>query len=324
MKVTPIKFVKRTYSQAQTTETKPSKNKGNKCTLICTLDSVLIKKSLESTIHVLNVKNAEGEIISVHWVNEDNTIPEVGSVLYVEYIMQETNNKSEMLLDIKISDLLVLISSYDLSYLQVLFKHAEQPKDLVRLLQFIERLHDERIKKFLIEIFQKPDIAVPFITLPASHNHHHSYPGGLLEHSIECVEWLETMIYLKLSTCEAELTLVTALLHDLGKIETMNPASQRQLVPHETLSLLLCEPFLMKLQCGWLQGADALRAMLSFSMSNNKFPKYPGLLLVKMSDQFSTSVCARNMAFADVPDNFYYGRLQTPTTTHFFNRLTVH
>ncbi len=112
--------------------------------------------------------------------------------------------------------------------------------------------------------------------MPASHKHHHSYTGGLLAHSIECAEWVENTAYSALETGEAELTLVTALLHDLGKIETMINHNSRQIVPHETLSLLLVEPFILKMQKKWQQGADTLRAMLSFSMNSEKFPNFPG------------------------------------------------
>lgn len=324
MKLKPIKSFQKNYSQSNATETKLTKKKQDeKYRLVCQLDSVLTKLSSESTAHVLNVKASDGCMISLQWANKDKPLPEIGDVLFVEFLDQKTDTNSEITSDVEISDLQVFVSSYDLSYLDMLFHHAERPKDLVRLLQFIARIHDERVQQLLTELFQEKDIAVPFITLPASHNHHHNFAGGLLLHSIECAELIETTAYSTLSTCEADLTLVTALLHDLGKVETMNSANKRQFVPHEALSLLLIEPFLMKLQKQWQQGADALRAMLSFLMSSTQFPQFPGLVLVKMADQFSSSIAARKMAFEGTPDHFYFSRLQTPSATQFFNRLTV-
>ena len=212
-------------------------------------------------------------------------------------------------------------SDYSLSYLQTLFDKTPKPHALLRLLALIARLQDKRLQKLLTTLFSRIDIAAPFISLPASFNHHHSMPGGLLLHSVECAEWLESIAFSTLSKREAQLTLVAALLHDLGKIETMSQSDAGQLVSHEVMSLTLVEPFLCQMQSNWKQGANALRQMLSWPLDSLKFPKLPGLLLVKMADQYSTALSARNMAFAGQPDYFYWASLKTPTSIQFFNRV---
>jgi len=318
MKFTKKYGVKDKKTQLNTAEIQEKKLENE--TMLCQLESISTKQSLDSVTSVLTVRTPAGKLCSLKRTNELEPVPAVGSILFVELDSQETDASSKVL---SILDMKRVTPLYELSYLELLFKNATSHKDLVRLLEFIDRLNDKRIKQLLIELFQDSDIAIPFITFPASHNHHHSYAGGLLEHSLECAEWTENTAYSAMTTCEAELTLITALLHDIGKIKTMERNSTRQLVPHETFSLLLLEPLITKLQIQWEQGADVLRAMLSFSMTSTQFPQFPGILLVKMADQFSTSISARKMAFQDVPDYFYFSRLKTSTATQFFNRLTV-
>lgn len=273
-------------------------NEQSKDTLVCQLESISTVQVANGSTTLLTVKTAKDELYTLEKHKEDVLQYEVGSLLFVEYTTIKTDSDESKL---SINNVQTIPSFYDLSYLNQLFNEAEEVSDLIRLLQFIDRLHDLHIKQLLIELFQDPKVVLPFITMPASHKHHHSYPGGLLSHSIECAEWLESIAYSALETSEAELTLVAALLHDLGKIETMNTHNSRQLVPHETLSLLLVEPAILKMQEKWQQGADTLRAMLSFSISSEKFPNFPGCLLVKMADQFSTSVSARKIAFEASP-----------------------
>jgi len=313
-------YCPKTKKIAAVTKSLSSKEQ-SKNILVCQLESISTLHTADGTTSLLAVKTNKDELLTLEKHKGDGLQPQLGSLLFVEYATIKSDSDENRL---SISHLQTIPDCYDLNYLNQLFNEAEEVKDLIRLLQFIDRLHDLRIKQLLIDLFQDPKVALPFLTMPASHKHHHSFPGGLLSHSIECAEWLESTAYSALETCEAELTLAVALLHDLGKIETMNNNTSRQLVPHETLSLLLVEPVILKMQKKWQQGADTLRAMLSFSISSDKFPNYPGCLLVKMADQFSTSVSARKIAFEDVPDYFYFSKLQTSTSTQFFNRLTVH
>ncbi|MDC9727759.1 MAG: TraI domain-containing protein [Methyloprofundus sp.] len=193
--------------------------------------------------------------------------------------------------------------------------------DFFRLLKIIFRLKDTRIRTLMSEICQTPEIILPFITAPASHNHHHSYPGGLLRHSVECAEYIQPLAGQTLTTAEAELTIVSALLHDLGKVVTMTEPDTWHTVSHEVMTLSLLEPILKQLQAYWKQGAHTLRELLNPASDKGSFPKLPGAVLIKMADQYSTSLSARDMAFEGQPDYHYWASLKTPTATHHFNRV---
>ncbi|NOT13094.1 MAG: HD domain-containing protein [Methylococcaceae bacterium] len=177
---------------------------------------------------------------------------------------------------------------------------------LDRILALIHRIEIPALQTWLIRVLRHREIAQPFFQLPASRQHHHSHPGGLLLHSVECAEWVERIAKVSLSRKEAALAVTTALLHDLGKIETLRNTDLGRMVEHEVLSLTLLEPLLGELEKSWSQGAHALRQMLSWSSTSGKFPKFPGMLLVKMADQYSTALSARDMAFADRPAHYYW------------------
>ena len=292
---------------------------------ICRLESISPKQSEKQTDYLLTVRFANKKCGQAQWspTEKNLLLPELKSILYVETDpMYKVNGAT---VSDKSTRLLrywqPIISDYSLAYLQTLFCKAPQPHALLRLLALINRLKDKRSKQLLTDLFGQIDIAKAFVTVPASYKHHHSMPGGLLIHSVECAEWLEKIAYDTLPKAEAELTIIAALLHDLGKIETMRHPDSGFLVTHEVLSLTLVEPFLCQMQSSWKQGANALRQMLSWPLNSLKFPKLPGLLLVKMADQYSTALSARNMAFAGQPDYFYWASLKTSKSTQFFNRI---
>ncbi|MEQ1620561.1 MAG: HD domain-containing protein [Methylococcales bacterium] len=211
--------------------------------------------------------------------------------------------------------------TYPLTLLGSLYDLTEQPEALDRLWGIIDRIPVPDLRQLLNELFAHSRFSMPFVQVAASHNHHHSHPGGLLIHSVECAEWVERVATGTLNSKESALAVVAALLHDFGKIETMGTSGFSQLVAHEVLTLALLEPALTKLQTQWPQGAYALRQMLSWSTFTEKFPTLPGALLVKMADQYSTALSAREKAFKAQPEHYYWARLTTSHSIQLFNRI---
>jgi len=291
---------------------------------VCQLESIDYLDSKTEMGYVFFVKQIDGSHSQLKWqwsFNETKNLPEIGSSLLIEHELPRLIHNQEMAL-IEIIDWQAIQPYYDHAYLQMLFNEVENEKYLINLLDIIAGITDERLQKLLMDIFNEPTIALPFVKLPASHNHHHSYSGGLLQHSVECAQWIDNIARTTLTPIEAELSITAALLHDLGKIETMSHSYGSQIVSHEIMTLALIEPLLSELQQHWKSGAHALREMLSSSPSNAKFPKLPGTLLIKMADQYSTSLSARDMAFTGQPDYYYWASLKTPTSVQFFNRIS--
>ena len=314
--------------QHDMTHVDPGQNVTNRVSQVCQLESVLTKHSAQQNGHIMTLQLPDRNRMRV-WLpaSDQVSLPATESMLYVETDSLQRSLKGNTKSSVTLHSLRLLRywqpveSDYSLRYLQTLFGKTPQPQVFLRLLALINRLQNKRLKQLLTDLFGQIDIAKPFVTLPASYNHHHSIPGGLLLHSVECAEWLEQIAHKTLPKAEAELTIIAALLHDLGKIETMSHPNSGLLVSHEVLSLTLLEPFLCQMQSNWKQGANALRQMLSWPMDGLKFPKLPGLVLVKMADQYSTALSARNMAFAGQPNFFYWAKLKTSTSDQFFNRI---
>jgi 3'-5' exoribonuclease len=59
---------------------------------------------------------------------------------------------------------------------------------LPRLLVLTQSLRIHSLVRFVETVFADDRIALPFLLAPGSARHHHSRPGGLLEHSIEVAE----------------------------------------------------------------------------------------------------------------------------------------
>jgi 3'-5' exoribonuclease len=86
------------------------------------------------------------------------------------------------------------------------------------------------LKQFVESIFADDSIAFAFVSAPASLNHHHNYPGGLLAHSLECYQLVEK--HHEFSRSQRELGLAAALLHDVGKVLTLTHDMKRTSLGH--------------------------------------------------------------------------------------------
>lgn len=98
-------------------------------------------------------------------------------------------------------------------------------------------IHEERIKKilqenkkivggfqYLMEDFMQ-DYGHFFVIAPASTRFHHSYPGGLYDHTLEVLNGVRAMINV-FPELDAEVLETGAILHDIGKVfsyELNNP-----------------------------------------------------------------------------------------------------
>ena len=67
------------------------------------------------------------------------------------------------------------------------------------------------------EIFGDDDILGRYLSAQGSITGHHSYPGGLLDHSVDTARIVGQELASGLTSCDADTALTAALLHDLGK-----------------------------------------------------------------------------------------------------------
>jgi putative nucleotidyltransferase with HDIG domain len=177
-------------------------------------------------------------------------------------------------------------------------------QNLAQLQQLISDCAQKPMQQFLFEVFSRVNLARRFLTLPASRDYHHDYPGGLAEHSIETAR-LALSSLLNPTPEERALTLAAALLHDIGKIRTHQAdgafTPTGRVLRHEQLTLeILAEP-LSKLDGNWPTGAMALRYLLTHSPDKKKRPLLPIAMTVQYADRMSASQSAKRKASREQP-----------------------
>ncbi len=213
------------------------------------------------------------------------------------------------------------------------FQHKQlteqQHSDINRLVELVELfglLQNRHLKSCLQHLFENYDLAEAFIELPASARHHHNQRGGLLKHSVECAFFIinATQSY-PVSNNEQELAIVAALLHDIGKLKTLNTNQQHTLfgkqIPHEPLTLLVLSDFLPELEQHWPEGTAFLMQLLTWNKTLSRFPSNPMSLLIQTADQFSTSMDIRGQTFKDKPEWYHYAYFESSSGRQYVNRL---
>jgi len=146
------------------------------------------------------------------------------------------------------------------------FQKIETAKQLIR--EIFDGLSDPVLKTFVSRVMNDQYIFDDYITVPASLNHHHAYPGGLFVHSVDVASQLS--IQKQINEKERQIGVVAGLLHDLGKIKTMSANMNRTelgtLIRHEDITLEILAPHLR-----WLEQVDSqLSTYLRYILVWNK------------------------------------------------------
>lgn len=205
--------------------------------------------------------------------------------------------------------------------LESLYREATHPADLDRLLWLIEKINHPALQQFMVDILQDQPLAAAWMRVPASCSHHHSEPGGLLRHTVECGEWVSQWSSI-IPEPEASLTVVATLCHDIGKTRTIKTSNHLSdtghMISHEIMGLQILQPYLDNLREIWAKGADALIHMLSwFPSKREPLPRLPGLVMLKHADQLSTVLNLRARAFTGYQPRYFWSKLDKNNAQKF-------
>lgn len=166
---------------------------------------------------------------------------------------------------------------------------------------YIQGCPTDALRAFLCRAFSEQYLRQAFLTLPASREHHHAWPGGLAEHSLEVATIVGRSAILDTPT-DCALGSVAALLHDIGKVRTMGAdgrCTQRGWVlSHDALTLEVLANGLRFLDSCWPDGATDLRYLLTWkSTPVTRRPLRAIAILIQAADQYSSACSARDRAF---------------------------
>lgn len=93
---------------------------------------------------------------------------------------------------------------------------AEQNKIYNEILDYINQIRDEKLKKFLFDYFKENEELIKIS--PAAKAMHHNYLGGLLVHTLECLKLAEANLKLFSAKIDSDKVYAACVLHDIGKI----------------------------------------------------------------------------------------------------------
>jgi len=185
----------------------------------------------------------------------------------------------------------------------------KQPDEVVRLIPhsicpkpwlipalgaLVESLKTAWLRQFVIDVLWDDTIAFLFVACPASLKYHHNYPGGLLQHSLECAQMVAR--YDEFDPAQKELGMVAALFHDIAKTLTLTPDMQRtslgRTVDHDKLTLEVLAHYLRPYDGDYVEGTAELRYLMTWRPANRDpgIPRTPLANAVLAADRVSAGI----------------------------------
>jgi len=187
------------------------------------------------------------------------------------------------------------------------------PELLDRLEKAVRQFQTEPLCRFMQRVLSDDRLMFPFVSLPASRVHHHSEPGGLLMHSLECLECVAQMTMFE--RAELELGMAAALLHDISKVMTMKKDGTKTrlgaVMEHDELTLRVLAAHLDYLDHLWLNGSIALQHLLKWKSGKGRpLPLMTIAEAVNSADRISAGQDLSRRAFHLVPNSHFITKVQ--------------
>lgn len=89
-------------------------------------------------------------------------------------------------------------------------------ENFCKLIEYLDEIEDKDLKEFVSGLIFANEES--FKTKPAAKAMHHNYVGGLLEHTVECLDILKNVRETVYRTIDKDSAIAATILHDFGKI----------------------------------------------------------------------------------------------------------
>jgi 3'-5' exoribonuclease len=175
----------------------------------------------------------------------------------------------------------------------------DQIAEINRAINEVQNIH---IKNLLKAFFCDSDVTKEFYIAPAAIVHHHSYMGGLLDHSVEILDICRTMCKI-FQDLNKDLLYCGVLLHDIGKIKTytygtgpIEFSEEGDLLDHIYLSCEMVKERMIKLETPEELSNQILHMILSHQgyvsdgWGSSVDPKTPEALTLHFADNMDAKV----------------------------------
>lgn len=92
----------------------------------------------------------------------------------------------------------------------------ERLAEYSKLLEYAEKIKDENLRNFVIDIYKQNKERL--LVAPGAKLMHHNYIGGLMVHTLECLNYAEAIIQVVFQRINSDEVFAACLLHDIGKV----------------------------------------------------------------------------------------------------------
>ncbi|NLO05468.1 MAG: HD domain-containing protein [candidate division WS1 bacterium] len=163
----------------------------------------------------LTLGDATGELSARMWDGAEEAAAcfQPGDAVTVRAVVEEYRGQKQLVVEkLKKADL------QEIEGVELIATGAGDSETLCeRVLEAVESVQNPHLRALLETFFGDPEFLDRFSRAPGAKSLHHSYLGGLLEHTVGVLELLETVARVH-PQLDRDLMIAGALLHDLGKV----------------------------------------------------------------------------------------------------------
>jgi 3'-5' exoribonuclease len=170
----------------------------------------------------LTFEDKTGEINGKIWDNTEkiSKILNEGKIVFVDALVETYNNNKQL----KIQDIREIFED-EISPSSILPSSKENPEDMWKKLEDI--IKKEVHNSFLLELIKRISVKYKeqLLNWPGAKKIHHSYVGGLLEHTLSVMEI--ALYFGGKYSLDKELLVTGSFLHDIGKIKEIKDVNEK-------------------------------------------------------------------------------------------------
>ena len=125
-----------------------------------------------------------------------------------------------------------LISSLELiKEAKMGLSEEEREETYLKIIDNLKLIKDDKLRNFVIDYFEKHSDKIKLS--PAAKTMHHNFMGGLLVHTLECIELAKSVMNSLYQDINPDFAIAACALHDIGKIYEYTIDSENGLIDYD-------------------------------------------------------------------------------------------
>lgn len=277
---------------------------------------MIVQKEIRQSKHGmpylhLILRDASGTITAFMWDNFQELAPglHVGEVMNVRGRVQKYRNSLQIIVH-KLESL-----PPDAHVSQDFMPASDVSVDqmFTELMEMVDTVNDPHVKALIRMILSDVSIEQAFKQAPAAKVLHHSYIGGLLEHSLSLAR-LADLVCRHYARLDRDLLLSGTILHDVGKIEELSNEAwldysrKGRLIGHITLGVLIVEKYAREIEGFPEEKKEKLQHMIlshhgEYEFGSPRRPKLREALVLHFLDNMDSHLNGFDLALKDQQNN---------------------